>query len=189
MSDNFLPDGYEVPETSGSFMKFQPGPNRFRFLAKPIMGAVFWEETEEGRRPVRARLGETLTIDPTKLKKDDRPKHFWASAVYNYNTKTIEILEITQKAVLRGIVLLAKNPKWGSPLGYDLIVTRKGEGFDTEYQVTPEPKEALDAPIAELWEGAKESLNLEALFSGGNPFDPVVQTAPENEINLDDMPL
>jgi hypothetical protein len=100
-----------------------------------------------------------------------KAKHFWAFTVYNYQTQTIQILEIKQKTVMRAIEALVKNPKWGDPQHYDLQIEKVRTGSqerDVEYNVIPEPPATLDAGIVEL---AKQvPVRLEVLYEGADPF-------------------
>lgn len=163
---DFLPTNYEVPQKPGNYMKFLDGENRFRILASPIIGWVAWEDTKEGgRKPIRHRMDEPF--DPGKVDPENI-KHFWAMPVYNYTDKRVQILEITQKTIQRELKTLARNKAWGSPLGYNLAITRTGQKLDTEYTIVPEPPTPLDKEIKEAFEGT--TINLEALYSGEDPF-------------------
>lgn len=166
MSD-FLPDDYDVPAGEGGYMKFEIGENRFRILDKPILGHEYWNEDEEGnRRPVRFRLGEKIPVN--ELDEPEKGKHFWAMPVWNYAQERVQILEITQKGIQRTITALSKDNEWGSPLKYDILVVRKGEGLKTEYETIPSPPKPVKDEIKEAYEEA--NINLEALFEGEDPF-------------------
>lgn len=88
--------------------------------------------------------------------------------VWNYESKQIQILEVTQKGIQKTIATLAKNTKWGTPVNFDILIEKTGEGLDTEYSVTPEPKEPLEESIKKAF--ADANINLEALYDGGDPF-------------------
>ena len=48
MTQTFLPDGYEVPKSSGGgYMKFKQGANKFRILSSPVLGWEYWTESKE----------------------------------------------------------------------------------------------------------------------------------------------
>jgi hypothetical protein len=171
--NDFLPEGYETPEVPSSYMDFEEGLNTFRILSSAVVGYQWWvTDGQEGRKPVRVR---TLTDVPEEVRQsfDDRrrARHFWAFTVYNYKTKTVQVLVLKQQTIMRAIETLAKSPKWGNPKDYDLIVEKSRTGSlprDVEYSVIPEPPSKLDEGIAEL---AREvSVNLEALYDGGDPF-------------------
>jgi hypothetical protein len=61
--------------------------------------------------------------------------------------------------------------EWGDPLGYSITVNRKGENLETEYSVVPSPAKETPADIIQAYKD--KPINLEALFTGGNPFDEV----------------
>jgi hypothetical protein len=64
---------------------------------------------------------------------------------------------------------LIDNSKWGNPKGYDITITRKGTTMnDTEYSVMPNPHSEVSEEIKSGFE--KLNVNLEALFTGDNPF-------------------
>jgi hypothetical protein len=92
-------------------------------------------------------------------------------AVWNYSEEKVQILEITQKGIQKSIRALSKDEDWGSPLGYDLVVTRSGQKLETEYQVTPKPAKKLDAAIDTAYKDM--NIRLEALFDGEDPFNSV----------------
>jgi hypothetical protein len=160
--DNFLPDAYEIPKSESRYMKFEEGANTFRALSSAIVGYEYWNTDN---KPVRSREFPDVLRD---IKKDGSVKPFWAFVVWNYDTKKVNILEITQKGIMSYINSLVKNPKWGSPKGYDIVVTRQGKGMDTEYVSTAEPHSDLSEAIAEALETTP--VNLEALYEGEDPF-------------------
>jgi len=169
----FLPNGYQTPEVPSNFMTLEDGVNSFRVLSSAIVGYEWWVENgEEGRKPVRVRTADEVP-DEVMAATDNRKKakHFWAFTVYNYKTKTIQILELKQKTVMRSIEAFIKNPKWGNPKHYDLVIERVRTGSqdrDVEYNVIPEPPSPLDEGIVELAQSVP--VRLEALFEGADPF-------------------
>lgn len=181
--DSFLGKGYKIPSTS-KYTKFAEGINTFRILAKPIKGMEYWKTTEDGKRvPIRKRMTEQVVlsdveIDPRSGKRE--VKHFWAMPVYNYKDECIQIMEITQKTIQEAILSYSENPKWGSPLEYDITINKTGTGKETtKYIVDHDPKEALKDSIAKLYANTK--INMEALFDGADPFEKEVDTL-ESEI-------
>lgn len=163
---SFLPDKYEIPSASTGYMKFKQGENKFRILSNAIVGWESWVVDEEGnRKPLRWRMGEKVPAE----KIGDNPKHFWAFVVWNYNEEKVQILEITQKGIMRAIKALTADEDWGDPRNYDIVVIRTGEGMETEYQVKPKPKSKLDEGILRFYKDL--TINLEALFEGKDPFE------------------
>ena len=88
--------------------------------------------------------------------------------VYNYQEEKIQILEITQKGIQKGIRALSRDIDWGSPLNYDLVVTREGKELNTKYQVNPKPAKNLDKGIQKLFEDMH--IDLTALYRNDDPF-------------------
>ena len=183
MSD-FLPDTYEVPAKSGNYMKFQPGENTFRVLSSPIIGWVYWVTGVDGtRKPVRKRQDEKIVT--AEVEDEEQVKHFWAMPVYNYEEEKIQILELTQATIQREIKSLAKDKDWGSPINYDLKVTKTGKDKLTKYTVNPKPAKPINPEIVKEYQAMK--INLEALYSGSDPFAKPTNGKNE-EIDMDDVP-
>lgn len=169
----FLPDDYVIPTADNGYMKFEQGDNTFRVISNAIVGYETWidkkkEDGSMGRYPVRAKDSVLLQARLKKMNAvgaqyDMKP--FWAFLVWNYNANGIQILELTQKGIMRSLQSLHKSDKWGDIKGYDVTVTREGEGLDTEYTVMPNPHTELDKDISKA-----KDINLEALYTGDDPF-------------------
>lgn len=156
--DDFLGATYEAPVTEGNYMKFKKGKNHFRVLSSAVVG---WELWNKDNKPVRSKTGwEEL---PSDAKEGQLPKFFWAFLVWNYGAKKAQILEITQKGIRESIEALLTDEDWGSPKGYDIVITATGEGLEREYNVVPKPHTV--SPIKDV-----PQVNLEALFDAGDPF-------------------
>lgn len=154
---------YSIPNTS-NYMKFSEGDNTFRVLSSAIVG---YEYFTNDNKPVRSKT--PWDVVPSDIKKDGKIKHFWAFVVYNYESKRIQILELTQKSIMTTMQSYIKNVKWGNPKEYDFIVTKTGSGMDTEYAITVNPKSPLDESVKARFESMKIDLN--ALFAGLDPFE------------------
>lgn len=176
MTTDFLPQGYEAPSSSGGYMKFKDGENRFRILSRPIIG---WEDWKD-KKPLRFRLDKkpAAPIDPKKA-----IKHFWAFVVWNVTEERIQILEITQVTIQSAIQNLTKDEDWGNPFEYDIKVKRSGSGMETEYTVNPAPKSKVSQEVKDAL-AKMGTINLEALYDGGDPFD-----AKQVEVKTDVEPL
>lgn len=163
MSD-FLPDGYTLPKTDSSYLKLQQGDNKFRILSKPIVGWVDWDNNKPFRFPMDKKPAKAFHPEKQDI------KHFWAFVVWDYTAKKISIFELTLKSMQASIAALQANPDWGSPLGFDITINKKGSTLgDTVYLLTPTPPKPVHVKIAELY--AETPINLQALFDGKDPFD------------------
>ncbi len=163
----FLPKNYEVPKTGSSqYMKLKAGANKFRVLSAPILGFQYWTED---RKPIRAReLWKVIPVN-ADISNGWNPKHFWAFVVWNFDEKSIQILELTQATIQRALTDLIHNEDWGDPRDYNITVNRKGEKLDTEYSVVPSPKTVV--PVALMAQYKEKKIDLNALYEGGNPFE------------------
>lgn len=170
MDTTFLPGDYKVP-TSGNYMKLKDGKNVFRVMSSAIVGWVYWNEAKKPVRSSTPFQGVPADIRRNEKNEPEMPKHFWAFVVWNYDAKALQILEVSQKQIMNGIKAFVDDEQWGDPKGYDITVKRSGSGFETEYQILPSPH----APVVGDAEAAliAHPVNLEALFSGGDPFAPV----------------
>jgi len=102
--------------------------------------------------------------------KDKKAKHFWAMTVWNYNTNAIEILELVQAKMQKSIRDTSKEPEWGNPVNrYDFVITKSGRDMSTEYSMTAIPPSTTTPEITKAYK--EKPINLNALFSGGNPFE------------------
>lgn len=203
---DFLPPDYKEPTTSGGYLNMKDYDEvTFRILSPAIVGYEYWTTDN---KPVRAREAFTELPKDIKYVKNkeglDVPSkinYFWIMQVWNYSTNSIQVMEITQKTIRQPILDLINNKKWGSPNKYDLTIIKKGKGFDTEYSVIPSPHSDLPKEAVEAFEAS--SINLEAMYDGGNPFAATGTVEPKKtkkgtmeradypteEINSEDIPF
>lgn len=182
MSDKpFLDANYEVPQKSGNYMKFQDGENRFRVLSSPILGWETWSTGQDGtRKPIRRPMDKPFSL--VEIEDEENVKHFWAMPVWNYAEEKIQILEVTQKGIQKSIRALSRDEDWGSPVNYDIVVTKSGQKLETEYEVKPKPAKKLDPGITQLY--TDTFIDLKALYRGDDPFqvsDQAIADDAENE--------
>lgn len=164
----FLDENYEVPELPSNYMKLEDGENKIRIMDKPVMGYEYWKTNKDkSRTPVRVRMGEPIPAD--EIEENETIKHFWAMPVYNYKDERIQLLEITQKSILKAIRILERSKDWGNPLEYDLLIVKEGQKLETKYTVQPVPPKKLDPAIIQLYKDME--INLEELFEGKDPFE------------------
>ncbi len=184
---SFLPTTYEKIPTNSDYMKLADGDNNFRVLSSAVVGFEYWNLQD---KPVRSKEGWDYI--PADCKPDQEGKysvrHFWAFVVWNYDDKRVQILQIAQKKIMEALKALVDNPRWGDPKNYDITINRKGQGFDTKYIVQANPPIApADPKILEAY--AKKPVNLEALFSGADPFAGRAESKPAPaEIQIEQAP-
>ena len=167
------PANYAVPKSEGKYMKFKaPGKYKFRILEKPIFGFEAWKAVDGKDVPVRFKMDEK----PADLStfRNGQLNHFWAMPVWNFNTGHVEILSFNQKGIQSDIEAYARNEDWGSPLTYNLTVTREGTTKeDTKYSTVASPHNELPEEAKASWaEVQANGFNIAELFVDGDPFKP-----------------
>lgn len=162
--EDFLPNGYEKPESGSKYYKFAAGDNYFRILSPAITGWLDWED----KKPVRTKERPENSIDPSKP-----AKHFWAFVIWDYKEKVIKILEITQATIQTAIFDLHNDKNWGSPLNYDLNVKKTGEKMETKYSVIPTPPKELSSEIQTAYNSV--IIELDELYVNGDPFKAIIK--------------
>ena len=167
---SFIPNDYKEPSNGGGgrYLKIAKDQTaRVRVLSNtPVMGWEYWTADNKPKR-----LHE-LVGTPPDLRRDvdgkqEKPKFFWAVAVWNQEAECVQIWTITQSTIRKSIEAICADPDYGDPSGYDLKVTRKGEKLDTEYTVIPGRASLFEnhAAIAEA-----SAINWKAWMCGEDPF-------------------
>jgi hypothetical protein len=179
---NFFEQGHEIPDKRNQFMKFVQGKNRIRFIGNPVSGFVFFGKTKrddgtETVKPYRRReserefsLEEMINRD-VRMKPDgeiEGQKYFVMGLVYNYQKEKLQVLEITQKSILKALKSYVESEEYGHPSGYDLTIEKKGDGLNTEYTVVVSPPKPLSAEIENLI--GETSCDLQKIFDGEYPL-------------------
>lgn len=158
-----LPENYEAPQTASNYTKLKEGDNKVRILTAPVIGYEYFTVENKPKR------SKTMFKETPDIKEDGKVKEFWAFGVWNYDLNTLQVMEITQAGIKTQLTELASDDDYGSPLLYDIKISKTGKGLDTRYQVKPLPPKDFDN--AQAIKDA-ESLNLEALFDWADPFLP-----------------
>lgn len=171
---SWLPEGYEIPTTSGNYTKLEVWETRIRVLSKPVIGYMYYQQGDDGKRKAihsRIPFPKWTVINPAISKftgKAEAPQEFWAFAVWNYGLKRVEVFELTKKVIKEAILSIHMDPDYGSPETLDIKITKTGEGKDTKYSILPSPPKPANQEILEEYEKAK--INLDWLFTGDNIF-------------------
>jgi len=164
MSD-FFPDEIQTESISG-YTKFVSGtPTRLRILAKPLFLWETWIEEDGKRAPKRFALDAKIPVSEVGA---DGIKQTMFCKVYNYETKSVQVMSVYQKQILKPLKKATLNPKYGNPTGYDIIIEREGEGMQTRYSLTADPQETMSKEVKEADE--KQGVDLEAMLINADPF-------------------
>jgi hypothetical protein len=169
MNNEFIPQGYEAPKSTGLFMKLEDGSNKFLPLAGTTMGYEYWNKEN---KPVRSREAFKKTPEDIKLDDKNKPtkiKHFWAFPVWNYQAKQVQMLQLSQKSVMDGMLSYIQSEDWGNPImNYSFTIDKKGTGLKTVYTVIANPKKDIPAEIVTTWEAEKDNFDLESMLFGSD---------------------
>jgi hypothetical protein len=150
----------EFYETWGTSSEGKSKP--FRFSYEPTYEDVIAEmgdfEPREGR-------GGPGTADV---------KFAIACPVYNYESGKVQVLQITQKSILKEIDQISQMEDYSNLLEWDFTISKKGSGLTTEYTVRPVPrKRGSQEHVDSAWIEAKaEGFDISRLLTGANPFKP-----------------
>jgi len=95
-----------------------------------------------------------------------------ACPVYNYESGKVQILQITQKSILKELDKISQEEDYAELTAWDFSVSKEGSGLKTEYTVRPLPrKKGSQEHIDAAWIEAKsEGFDVSRLLTGGNPF-------------------
>lgn len=155
---------------------------KVRFLGNGIAGVGGWVKNKPVRFEVRptadefdmSTLDETIDFQTKQPIGPGKLKDFIASVLYNYETESIQIFEITQVSIQNDIFDLMNNNEWGDVTQYDVsikkVVQRVGSKDRTNYKVIPSPAGMgkLSAKIQKQFD--ETFVDLTKLYSGDDPF-------------------
>jgi hypothetical protein len=159
---NFL---QQSNSAASDYVKFQDGDKKsLRIISQPVMGwelfvdnkPVRWED--DAQRPEHAYV------------RDERPKKFVAFVVYEYagqsDSGAVKIWSFSQRTIIDQMAMLFKEEHWTA---FELVISRKGKGLDTKYNVTG-IKSPIEDTLLEFAAETKKYIKLDNLFTGENPF-------------------
>lgn len=169
-TDAFLPDDYEAPKSGGGYTELKTGDNRLRVLSNPFMMWTSWTDGKPSRIKYVKDPATGKDNKPAKgTGQKDSVKHSWGLIVWNYDTEKIEVFELDKQEIIGGLTAYSKNPKWGHPKKYDIVINKKGSGLDTEYKLVVEPHSEPSQTIIDAYIANPVDLS-QLLIENGNPF-------------------
>lgn len=157
-------------EASGSGRYISPskieGEIRLRFFGSGVTGFEGWTEDN---KPVRWETKPT-ELPANIRQRDNGPavKRFLSGVVWDYANEDFKILQVTQKTLMEQLFKFIKDEDYGDPTGYDIKISRTGEGKSTEYSLVAAPPKPPTKEIQAAY--AALTCNLNALFDGDDPF-------------------
>jgi hypothetical protein len=134
----------------------------FRFDSEPSPDDIALSMGDFKRRMNREGTG----FEPVKF--------CLALAAYNFDAAQVQILQLSQKSLIRELDSISQMPDYDEITAIDFQLGKEGSGLNTEYKLTPVPrKKGADKAIAEAWEETRSAgFDLSRLLEGGDPFKP-----------------
>ena len=144
----FLPENYELPASENNFTKFEKDKTtKLRILLSwldknCVIYYEYFQDIEWWKvKPIRStkKFTETPWINAKS-----QVKEVWSFKVYNYEAQSIQICSIPQKWIKETIMNLIWDSDYGDPLGYDIKISKTGEGMETKYSLLASPPKEFD---------------------------------------------
>jgi len=162
-----IPQGYEVPASSGSYMRFEEGQNRFRILMSALLTWTVWEDDGQNNKTVKR-----YPYHPNQRPPGKEVNHCWNLLVLDYKQEKVAVLEVNQKTIQEAIATYTRMPGYDNYLTYDFIVTRTGSGMRSKYTIMATMPSQVPLNLAKEIELSLQIANMEVLFNGGDPLNP-----------------
>ena len=179
-----------APGAGGGYLnpsKIQSGSSvRFALLDdNPLEFYEVWgDATDGGVKPFRfsndptpddieAELGSDYT---RRLNRDgtapEAVKFAIAVPVYNHDTSKVQILQLSQKSIIRELDSISQMEDYSNLLEWDFVLGKEGNGLNTEYSLRAVPrKKNTESTVQEAWKEVQAGgFDISRLLSGTNPF-------------------
>lgn len=131
-----------------------------------------WEGWTTDNKPVRWPLRPAELPENIRKREDgkDPLKNFMALLVWDYESSTFKVLQMTQKTLIADFTGYALDKEnWGSYVDWDFKIGRTGEGLNTKYSFNPMLPKAAPKQAVEEYKTLVFDIN--KLFDGEDPFD------------------
>ena len=134
----------------------------FRFASEPSPDDITLALGDYTRRVNREGTG----VEPMKFA--------LALPVYNYETARVEVLQLSQKSLIRELDAVSQMEDYSDILAIDFLLGKEGSGLNTEYKLTPVPrKKGADKDITAAWSDVRAAgFDIDRLLVGADPFKP-----------------
>jgi len=176
--------------TGGGYLnpsKIQSGSSvRFALLSdQPLEFFECWGEAEDGSvKPfrfaedpsdadIKEEMGDAYS---RRLNREgtapEGVKFAIAAPVYNFDTEAVQIMQLSQKSIIRELDGISQMEDYANLLEHDFVLGKEGNGLNTEYSLRPVPrKKGSDKAIGGAWAEAKDGgFEIGRLLTGENPF-------------------
>jgi hypothetical protein len=173
---------YQAPKKPSKYLRLTEGTHMIHLLSKPeevvSFFSIFDEETK--KKTCYPDLGDGNQPAGTK--------NNWAFKIWNYETKEIQIWEVSQNSIKDFLKTLASSKLKSDWTQYPIEVSRKGEKLETVYTCIAGDKQPITKEIEKAM--ANTFVNLQAMATGQDPFDSELVIEPSSKSEtVDDTPL
>ena len=95
-----------------------------------------------------------------------------AVPVYNHDTSKVQILQLSQKSIIRELDSISQMEDYSNLLEWDFVLGKEGNGLNTEYSLRAVPRKKNTEPtVQEAWKEVQAGgFDISRLLSGTNPF-------------------
>lgn len=162
---SFLPDDYELPKSDSVFMDIQEGDNKIRVMSPAVFGWEGWKDGQPTRYPGVENPFTEDDVDFDERFKKPNYSHFWGFIVWNFADKKIQILQISQRGILKDLIKLVRSEDWGDPRNYSIVITKTVTKQRTEYKAQATPPKPISAEVLQAYKDS--TIKLEQLFDNG----------------------
>ena len=124
-------------------------------------------------KDIEAEMGPDYTRRQNRDGTAPEPAKFaLAVPVYNFETEGVQIMQLTQKSIIRELDGISQMEDYANLLEHDFVLGKEGNGLNTEYSLRPVPrKKGSDKAIGGAWTEAKNGgFEIGRLLTGDNPF-------------------
>jgi hypothetical protein len=129
------------------FMRLKEGENVVRVMSNPMKTFVHWVTTSDGsQRKINSPAGSPELVKQLE-EAGYKLQTNYIIKVLDRGDDKFKLLEVGPQ-IFKGIQMLNLNPKWGKVTAYDISITKGPKGTQPLYNVTPNPKEKLDASLS-----------------------------------------
>lgn len=180
----------------GKYFKAEPGENRIRVVTVPLMT---WKAFDKVAQTAKVYLTEDEAM------KDENAKPRCQMYVFNRDCgNRLQLAEFGPQVMKKFFKMAKKSiTQFVDIPPYDMIITKSGEGFDTEYElddvrehskITPEEQKLIDAakPIIEVLLEDPQVVDKDA-YRGIKPLTESAMVPPstkeEQVIRIEDIPF
>lgn len=132
---NPFQEGYKAPQQNSEFFKPQDGANLIRILTPKQEVITYYTQFIEvdGAKEKVIYEDKGDGVKPAGDPNFDQPKLNWVVKVLDKDTNQVKTWEISQKTIQNFLFDIAQGKVKNDWTKFDVQITKKGKGMDTEY--------------------------------------------------------